>query len=218
MDLSPYWKEEEGISILSDGCLGFVFDAKYFKHGYGKSGPADKNISSCQTIHNEFLDSTIVAVKTNIRLEYAGNNLKTFLWPEYARYRMKRIYDDAFEKVMRLKGQIADAPDLLSAMHLSQIVATKKYFLYIAAKKKSAYDLIGEMDFSYARCGNRESILINSDNIISDMSICYNLGFWPVVLPAKVFQKQVRFLSLPLGADPSFLFRMGLFAGNVENA
>lgn len=218
MDLSPYWKEEEGISILSDGCLGFVFDAKYLKEGCSKSGPADKNISSFQIIHNEFLDSTIVAVKTNIRLEYAGNSLKTFLWPEYARDRMKRIYDDAFEKVMRLKEQIADAPDLLSAMQLSQVVATKKKFLYIAAKKNSAYDLTGEMDFSYARCGNRESILINSDNIIIDMSICYNLGFWPVVLPAKIFQKQARFLSLPLGADPRFLFRMGLFAGNVENA
>ncbi len=218
MDLSPYWKEEEGISILSDGCLGFVFDAKHLKEGWGKSGPADNNISSCQTIHNEFLDSTIAAVKTNIRLEYAGNSLKTFLWPEYARDRMKRIYDDAFEKAMRLKEQIADTPELLSAIRLSQIVATKKYFLYIAAKKNSIYALKGKMDLSYAKCGNRESILINSDNIVTDMSICYNLGFWPVALPAKVFQKQARFLSLPLGADPRLLFRMGLFAGNVENA
>ncbi len=218
MNLSPYWKEETGISILSDGCLGFVFDAKYIKEDCWKSGPADKDISSCQTIHNEFLDSTIAAVKTNIRLEYEGNSLKTFLWPEYARERMKKIYDAAFEKVMRLKEQIADAPDLLSAMQLSQIVATKKFFLYIAAKNNNVDDLTGEMDFSYARCGKRESILINSDNIIADMSICHNLGFWPVVLPAKVFQKQARFLSLPLGADSSFLFRMGLFAGNVDNA
>jgi len=218
VDLSPYWKEEEGISILSDGCLGFVFDAKYLKEWSGKSLAADKKINSYQTIHNEFIGSTIVAVKTNIRLEYAGNSLKTFLWPAYARERMRTIYDDAFEKVMRLKEHIADAPDLLSAIQLSQIVATKKYFLYIAAKKSSVYDLTEKMDFSYARCGNRESIVINSDNIITDMSICYNLGFWPVVLPAKVFQKQARFLSLPLGADSRFLFRMGLFAGNVENA
>ncbi len=218
MNLSPYWKEEEGISILSDGCLGFVFDAKYLKEGCGKSGPADKNIISFQIIHNEFLDSTIAAVKTKIRLEYVGNSLKTFLWPEYARVRMKSIYDDAFEKAILLKEQIADVPDLLSAIQLSQIVATKKYYLYIATKKNSVYDLAGKMDFSYAICGNRESILINSDNIIADMSICYNLGFWPVVLPAKVFQKQARFLSLPLGSDPGFLFRMGLFAGNVENA
>ena|GEM_PF-3206454 len=218
MDLSPYWKEEEGVSILSDGCLGFVFDAKYLRERCGKSWQANKNISSFQTIHNEFLDSTIAAVKTNIRLEYTGNGIKTCLWPEYARHRMKSIYDDAFQKVMRLKEQIADAPDLLSAMQLSQIVATKKYYLYIAVKKNSLYDLAGEMDFSYARCGVRESILINSDNIVADMSICYKLGFWPVVLPAKVFQKQARFLSLPLGADPRFLFRMGLFAGNIDNA
>jgi len=218
VNISPYWKEEEGISILSDGCLGFVFDSKYLKRGFGKRVPADKNISSCQTIHNEFLDSTITAVKTKFILEYAGNSLKTFLWPEYARDKMKRIHDDAFEKAMHLKEQIADAPCLLSAIQLSQIVATKKYFLYIAAKNNSIYDLTGKMDFSYARCGNRESILINSDNIITDMSLCYNLGFWPVVLPANVFQKQARFLSLPLGADPGLLFRMGLFSGNVKNA
>ncbi|HKN18825.1 MAG TPA: hypothetical protein VJW95_03435, partial [Dissulfurispiraceae bacterium] len=139
-------------------------------------------------------------------------------WPSYVRDRMKRIYDHAFEKVMHLKEQIADAPELLSATQLSQIVATKKYFLYISAKKNGIYDLTGEMDFSYARCGNRESILINSDNIIADMSTCYKLGFWPVVLPANVFQKQARFLSLPLGADPGLLFRMGLFTGNVKNA
>ncbi|HKN18502.1 MAG TPA: hypothetical protein VJW95_01800, partial [Dissulfurispiraceae bacterium] len=116
MNISPYWKEEEGISILSDGCLGFVFDTKYLKGGCGKSVPSDKNISSCQTIHNEFLDSTITAVKTNIKLEYAGNSLKTFLWPEYVRDKMKKIYDDAFEKTMHLKEQIADAPYLLSAI------------------------------------------------------------------------------------------------------
>jgi hypothetical protein len=213
VDISPYWKEEEGISILSDGCLGFVFDSKYLK-----KEPIDENVRSYQVINNEFVDSSITAVKTDIRLEYAGNSLKTFFWPSYVRDRMKRIYDHAFEKAMHLKEQIADAPELLSAMQLSQIVATKKYFLYVAARKNSIYDLKGKMDFSYARCRKRESILINTDNIVMDMSICYNMGFWPVALPAKVFNKQARFLSLPLGADPSLLSRMGLFAGNIENA
>ncbi len=213
MDISPYWKEEEGISILADGHLGFVFDSKYLK-----SDPVNKNISSYQAIQNEFFDSTIIAVRTNIALEYAGRNIKTFLYPSYVMDRMKTIYDDALCKVMHLKDQITDAPELLSARELSHIVATKKFFLYIAVKKNSIYDLIGKIDFSYAKCGNRESILINSDNIVIDMSICYNLGFWPVVLPTKVFQKQVRFLSFPLGADPHLLSRMGLFAGNIENA
>ncbi|MBF0560100.1 MAG: hypothetical protein HQL08_15120 [Nitrospirae bacterium] len=214
MDLNPYWKEEEGISILADGYLGFVFDSKYL----GSSEPDYASISSYQTIHNEFVDSAIVAVKTNIRLEYKGNWFKTFLWPSYVRGRMNKIYEDAFEKVRHLKQQMTDAPELMSAIQVSSIVATKKYFLYITARKNGVCELKGKMDFSYARCGDKESVLINTDNVVTDMSICYNLGFWPVVLPVKAFQKQARFLSLPLGADPIFLGGMGLFTGNIDNA
>jgi len=213
VDLSPYWKEEEGISILADGYLGFVLDSK----SVGSDERDYRCISSYQTIHNEFVDSSIVAVKTKIRLEYEGNVFKTLLWPSYVRSRMEKIYKDAFKKARHLKEQITDATELLSAMQISNIVGTKKYFLYITARKSGVCDLKGKMDFSYARCGDKESILINTDNVVMDMSICYNLGFWPVVLPAKAFQKQARFLSLPLGADPHFLEWMGLFVGNVEN-
>lgn len=213
MDLSPYWKEEEGIAILADGFLGFVFDSRY----PGRTEPDYKYISSYQTIHNEFFDSSIVAVKTNIRLDYEGNVFKTLLWQSYAENRMKKIYDEAFEKIRHLKEQLTDAPELLSAIHLSGIVATKKYFLYITVRKGAVCELKGKMDFSHARCGDKESILINTDNIVADMSLCYNLGFWPVILPGWTFQKQARFLSLPLGADPGFLEGMGLFTGYIEN-
>lgn len=213
MNISPYWKEEEGISILADGYLGFVFDSKY-----SKGEPVNKDIRSFQTIHNEFLDSTIVAVKTNIKLDYRGNSFRTFLSTSYAMDSMKIIYDDAIGKAMKLKDQITDAPYLLSAREIANLVATKKYFLYAAAKKNTIGDLIGKLDFSYAKCGNSEAILINSDNIVIDMSVCYDLGFWPVALPAKVFQHQVRFLCLPLGAEPCFISSMRLFAGSIENA
>lgn len=213
MDLNPYWKEEEGIAILADGFLGFVFDSRY----PGRSEADHKYISSYQTIHNEFVDSSIVAVKTNIRLEYEGNMFKTLLWRSYAVNRMKKIYEAAFEKVRNLKEQLTDAPELLSAKDLSNIVATKKYFLYITVRKSDVFELKGKMDFSHARCGDKESILINTDNIVTDMSLCYHLGFWPVILPGGTFQKQARFLSLPLGADPGFLEGMGLFAGYIEN-
>jgi hypothetical protein len=212
MDISPYWKEEDDVSILADGYLGFVFDSSRLK-----TEPVDSNISCYQTFYNEFLGSAYAAVKTNIRLEYAGNIIKTFLWPSYCRETMKRIYDNALEKVMSLKDQLTDAPDLVSAEKFSRIVATKKYFLYIAAMKNSVCSLTGAVDFSHAKCGDRESILINSENIIADMSVCYSLGFWPVLLPSAIFQRQARFLSLPLGADPDLLARMGLFTGKVEN-
>lgn len=210
MNISPYWKEEEGISILADGYLGFVFDSKY-----SKGEPVHKDIRSFQTIHNEFLDSTIVAVKTNIKLGYQGNSFRTFLSTSYAGDRMKIIYDDAMDKVMKLKDQITNASYMLSAKEISSLIATKKYFLYAATKKNTIDGLISKLDFSYAKCGNNEAILINSDNIVIDMSICYNLGFWPVALPANVFQGQVRFLCLPLGAEPCFLSKMGLFAGSI---
>ena len=208
--LSPYWKEEGGISILADGFLGFVVD-----HSYMKAEPTGKYIDSYQIICSKGLDFIALAVRTKIRLVYQAGVWGTFFSPSYARRTMKSMYDKAVSIVMSIKQEVAGDAPMLSAMELSESVGREKHFLYAPIHSYGMDALIGNIDFSYAKCGGKEAYLLNSEDIIYAMSVARDSGFWPIVLP-PVKHKEARFLSLPLGAVPGFLQGMRFYSESVR--
>jgi hypothetical protein len=195
--MSPYWREEDGISILPDGFLGFVIN-----YAFVAAEPDSKLIDSYQIIHSANLDYLALAVRTKIRLTYSGSIIKTFFLPSYARSQMKKIYNRALSRVILLKEEIAGPAEFLSARTVAESIGREKHFLYTPIRG-DINSLIGKVDFSYAKFKGGDAFLINADNIIYAMGATYDSGFWPVVLP-RALNNQAKFLNLPLGAVPRF--------------
>lgn len=211
--LTPYWTEERGISLLADGYLGFVF-----RYDDMIREPSGRDIHSFQIIHNDFMEQPIGAVRTNIRVEYKGSMVKTFLSPSYAAETMRAIGERAMERVMSIKREVCGEGELLSAQEVASGVGRKRHFIYVSAYSGEVEDLIGEVDFSYARCGEQTAWIMNADHLVPAMALCHERRFWTVALPVKVFDRQMRFLSLPLGAISSLLSDLKLFSRSIQYA
>lgn len=211
--LTPYWCEVSGIALLADGYLGFVFP-----YDEMIKEPGGRDIHSFQIIHTGLLERPIAAVRTNIRVGYKGGMIKTFLSSSYAEESMRAAGEKSVERVMSIKQDICGECALLSAQEVALKVAGKRYFLYVSAHSGDVADLIGQLDFSFARCGGRTACLINTDHCAPAMTLCHELRFWTVALPRKVFDRQMRLLSVPLGAISSLLEEMRLFSRSIQYA
>ncbi|MFO0753541.1 MAG: hypothetical protein U0411_09490 [Thermodesulfovibrionales bacterium] len=211
--LTPYWCEEGGIAILADGYLGFVF-----RYDDMLKEPSGRDIQSFQVIHSAALEEPIAAVRTNIRVAYRGSLIKTFLSSSYASETMQATGRKAMEKAMGIKEELCGGSRLLSAKEVASKVAAKKYFLYVSASSGDIGALIHKVDFSFSWSGKGAACIVNTDHLAPAMSLCHDLRFWTVALPLRIFDCQIRFLSLPLGAIPSLLSEMRLFLRSFRHA